>query len=297
VIRQRTVLILGAGASASYGFPLGPGLVDEICHKLLNDSLQREIVWLRAYRYSQNDIKTFAENLRASRRYSIDTFLQHRPEFLEIGKAAIACMLLPKEKVNTYPNEDDWYRYLFHAMSANWGDIENNQLRVLTYNYDRSFEHFFFNHLQNAYGKSDDECIQKLKAIPIVHMHGQMGALFPINPSGIPYGHEVNPDVLIQCMKNINLAFEQISGPHIEEARSWIAWAERVIFLGFGFDVQNMSRIKDDHLWKNKSLIWGTGYGLSDKERRIIRGFLSRGIQLEPMKTLEFLREKAFLIE
>jgi hypothetical protein len=44
-----------------------------------------------------------------------------------------------------------WYEKLFQLM-ADGGDFGNNQLSVVTFNYDRSFEAFIFTALQNLYG-------------------------------------------------------------------------------------------------------------------------------------------------
>src|SRR5206468_11122318 len=96
MIRKPTVLVLGAGASHDYGFPLGYPLVTQICHGLSNPN---EDISKRLYgcAFTADNVESFRRALELSAQLSIDTFLENRPEFLEVGKAAIACCLIPCE--------------------------------------------------------------------------------------------------------------------------------------------------------------------------------------------------------
>jgi hypothetical protein len=64
------------------------------------------------------------------------------------------------------------------------------------FNYDRSLEHFLFTALKYSSGKSDDECAGKLKTIPIIHLHGDLGAL-PHTGAALarPYNSNISPEV------------------------------------------------------------------------------------------------------
>jgi hypothetical protein len=86
-------------------------------------------------------LKDFAAKLRDSGRDSVDAFLEHNPNFLDVGKPSIAATLIPHEDPDAI-QDGDWYRNLFNAMNAPFAEFENNKLAVITYNYDRSLEFY-----------------------------------------------------------------------------------------------------------------------------------------------------------
>src|SRR5258708_38955318 len=72
-----------------------------------------------------------------------------------------------------------WYEYLFNQLNTQFEDFGRNQLKILTFNYDRSLEHFLFTALKNASGTSVGDCAGKLKTMQIIHLHGDLGPLPP----------------------------------------------------------------------------------------------------------------------
>lgn len=95
MISRQTVFVLGAGASYPYGFPTGEELVGEII------GLTRSERTLDAFLYNgcvDSDVKRFAHDLADSDAPSVDAFLEHRRDFLKIGKLAICLSLIPKEQ-------------------------------------------------------------------------------------------------------------------------------------------------------------------------------------------------------
>jgi len=89
----KTVLVLGAGASAPYGFPSGQKLCDIIKVDLnrTQDELDRMGVHKRSY-------DMFRQQLQRAGRSSVDAFLESRPDLIGQGRLAIALALLPCEK-------------------------------------------------------------------------------------------------------------------------------------------------------------------------------------------------------
>src|SRR5262245_18271949 len=100
-----TVLVLGAGASRPYGFPLGQELKEGICGMIGN--------WLEGTRQSPDlaeliskhgftrDIQeTFFRALSTSPRNSIDAFLEIRTEFRDLGKTWIAAIIAHTESAS-----------------------------------------------------------------------------------------------------------------------------------------------------------------------------------------------------
>ena len=87
-----TVFVLGAGVSHPYGFPLGQELVESIV-RLDRDLFVKDT----GGRYPSNMVKGLQNALARSGMRSIDRFLQNRSDYLEVGKAAIASVLMPLE--------------------------------------------------------------------------------------------------------------------------------------------------------------------------------------------------------
>jgi hypothetical protein len=65
--------------------------------------------------------------------------------------------LIPYEKYEAFQpiSKPSWYETLFQLM-VEGGPFEDNPLSVITFNYDRSLEAFFFRALQNLFGLPPD---------------------------------------------------------------------------------------------------------------------------------------------
>src|SRR5215472_7632129 len=211
MITNPTVLVLGAGASADYGFPLGYTLVVQICAGLssVDSNLYKQLL---SCGFTTDEIEGFRKAFELSGQLSIDTFLEHRPEFLDIGKATIACCLIPSEdETNFYRRSGRyrWYEYLFSRMTATKEEFSRNQLSVLTFNYDRSLEHFLYLALTNSFGLQVGEVAQLLKSIPIVHLYGKLGELPYLYSEGSrDYGQQISRYIVHLCIKAIKIVHE-----------------------------------------------------------------------------------------
>src|SRR5258708_823314 len=92
MLERRTVFILGAGASAPYGFPIGSELVCEIVKGLAAEGTLRDQL-LRA-EFRAGDLDEFRDRLRVAGGTSIDFFLEDQhDDVVAIGKAAIAVQI------------------------------------------------------------------------------------------------------------------------------------------------------------------------------------------------------------
>ena len=80
---------------------------------------------------------------------SVDALIEHRPEFLEVGKAAMARVLLSKERHDALFDqkegdiEGDWMGLLFRYMAGPLEDFGRNAVSFVTFNYDRLIELFY----------------------------------------------------------------------------------------------------------------------------------------------------------
>jgi hypothetical protein len=243
MIDKSTVLVLGAGASCAYGLPLGW----ELRNRLLEMSVE-SLLTLPSGRQGVpiELIHQFNSAFRLSQWLSIDAFLAHRPEFIELGKHAIAAVLLPAERaervLHSEPS-DHWYRYLAHRMDTSWDRLTDNKVSFVTFNYDRSLELFLETTFINRYGKAENEVRERLKAFPLIHVYGQLGSLDPDSPSFVHYGDTSARAVKIAADGLRIIPEGRDESPEFEAARALLDAAERICFLGFGFDEMNVKRL------------------------------------------------------
>ena len=248
MLKQQTVFVLGAGSSYPYGLPLGSELSASICTSETITALSQG-----SSAHGPVDVKTFIRAFEKSGQPSIDAFLERRSHFDEIGKRAIAYYLCTKEKPEklfSYDTTDNWYRALWREMTVDCGTIDSAAARVsfVTFNYDRSLEHFLFTAGKNTFDKVDDErALQFVKKIPIVHAYGSLGEFdYRLDPAfgRRPYEATNDPMHLSIAANGIRIIPEgRTNGKPFEAARKLLEHAETICFLGFGFDQANIDRL------------------------------------------------------
>ena len=119
MITEPTVLVLGAGASYPYGYPLGAKLYYQVVSSLCPFGINNMRQFLDPI-YGSAQVHEFGEALRRSGIEAVDAFLEHNEQFLDIGRSAIAYAIARREDENTLfpdaPNEKHWYRFLFNCL-------------------------------------------------------------------------------------------------------------------------------------------------------------------------------------
>jgi hypothetical protein len=252
MIKNRTVLILGAGASKPYGFPLGQELRDEVIRAIRrkNQNPWASLANLLAYSsmfgnlgIPERDYSKFARDLAESGFPSVDAFLENRDKWLEIGKAAMALCLLRTEaraKMKLFPPDqprDHWYECLWEKLRApSWEAFKKNPISIVTFNYERSLEHYLVRLVCNNYRLFPDEVAN---ALPIVHVHGSLGRY-----TRQPFGDEISLVKLRLAASSIRVVHEQATERTLfPRARSLIRRAKVVLFIGFGYHEQNMAKL------------------------------------------------------
>jgi len=306
-----TALVLGAGASRPYGFPTGKQLVEDIC-QYFPDFFEG----LNEYSSTPSERRAKAEDLvrrlQDSACVSIDEFLADHAmdaELVHVGKIAIARSLLPREDDGKFRGTKDWYELLIHS----WCN-EPVKLGVITFNYDRSFEHRFWSALVARFCESDAKdhmVIPETQTIVVKHVHGQFGELpwQACDGRGVPYGIAPNEDLgrkVMQAANQLRLMFEPPSRAASAAAGHILVRASRVFFLGFGYDQRNLARIIPT--WEQETLqrdatIAGTAYGLTCKEAQraelVLRQWAGDGwhgeVEIVDKKCLEAIRERDWL--
>lgn len=308
MIKRRTVLVLGAGTSASYGFPLGGELVDQAI-KLLNPNAHQSEQYeqLQAAGCSKKDLTAFRNRLREARPPSIDVFLRRRPEFNVIGKRVIAALLIPKENEKVLRPQvrddevlDDWLPYFFERIIGHSkGDLRLNNLTVVSFNFDRLFEWALFATLQRAYDLSDAETGRLVSHVRVVHVYGSLGPpawLDHNRPNARYFEPTLDAHTIDACANSIGIIGDEIDDTCRRAVEDALRLCEQVCFLGFSYHEMNVSWLRARGL--NKQKMFGTALNMELGERSLPMAMLP-GITLghEHYKTLFYLRHSPLIHE
>lgn len=270
MIKQKTVFVLGSGASFPYGFPLGRGLRDLVCNTPTNKE-NRTARAIADAGYNLNDMMEFVNTLKHSGYTSVDWFLEDRREYIQIGKVAIAACLIPFENPSRlFPPQapaDHWYELLLNIMTSPIEEFCDNELSIISFNYDRSLEYYFLRVLETRLN-SEEKAVDLLSSFKIVHVHGSLGELMPTSDKMRHYNHTMSPESIKIASNNIIIVGEAIDdSKEFEEARILLGNTERIDFLGFGYHQESVRRLGifnepwDDEK-RNKIRVGGTSHSI-----------------------------------
>jgi hypothetical protein len=310
MIRRPTVLILGAGASTEYEFPVGRSLLLQIVHELRGPSPFQFV--MKACGFNDELIKQFCRELSDSNQPSVDAFLeQHKDntDYERLGKAAIAASLIRCEDRPVFSNRDQLklYEYIWHRASATPSIYASNALSVLTFNYDRSFEEFLRRSLSASHPEFRDKgsAFQvALSSFPVMHLYGSLGSLYEAHDSYLKYGggpdHPALPPTILAAAERIKLYHQAtFEGGSFGQIQTCIDVAETICFLGFGFYPINIKLLQACGLGKNdKTRLYASAFGLTPAEQQAAREALKIQIDFahESYKCLEALRHLPVLV-
>jgi hypothetical protein len=323
MITEKTVFVLGAGASFPYRYPIGEALKTNIC----NGQLFKKIALIKNHipPEDKHDIKTetfvalankLVDRLKQSPD-SIDLFLYSNPELSNIGKMAILLNIFHAERESISITEcvdgGDWYSRIFYEMRRGFTDPTNciefgdNNVVFITFNYDRSLEHFFYNGLINSFEKnSQKEILETLNKIPIHHVYGKIAPFVwedigDINTIAIDhlksvtwerFHKSINFKTLFGLKDNIKTIYER-QQMNYDVVHDYLKDAKRVFFLGFGFADENMAIFRNIKFNKLPKIIATTlGLETVDTERAkqaIIKSFNIQNPKMVETKDMDCL--------
>ncbi len=318
-IIEKTVILLGAGASNPYGFPTGNELIKNILgheergrfyfdkkfgtEQILGfDSLDHLFEILNVTDKAEQDdwrkrlenfpttcidgnqfrfFRNFIEGLKLYRNSQIDYFLRSHSQYQEFGKIMIARSILAAEhtpqqnivKGGLEPKED-WIGTFFAILiqkvrtPQDLKTISQN-LTIITFNYDLLFEYYL-----DQFCRGDDEWGKALeefkKDLRIIHIYGKLGRFdwesennlkkiydeeifksFAVRASEKQFGF-LRDDINCSQINDLASGIKVIGGSkhqeadlkHVKLASGAIAGAEKIFFLGFGFDHNNLTLLR-----------------------------------------------------
>ena len=280
MIQKRTVFVLGAGASMPYGFPSGPRLRHEICTQTLAPGDEGHKI-LMEMGHSYDEVEQCRIARSRSWASSIDMFIASRDDYADVAKAAIALTIAAYERDEELFFADpkgDWFRYLWRFLhNPNGEPLPKDRVSFVTFNYDRTLEHSLANAIK--YAKRVEDVTSDL--LPeIVHVYGSLGK-YPFQDISGPkreFATRSDAKNIKQSRRSINVISDKTTSSRFPaQAKDLLEKAEQVIFLGFGYDEDNLRvlrLLKDDSCLHDDCKVYGTGLGFSMNEHNWVQKLL-----------------------
>ena len=239
----RFTLILGAGASADFGFPLGDGLRENIARDLdikfddfgqrlksgsyeIVDAL-REVVRDKDGRSGDiNPHRKAAVQISEAMPYSssIDEYIERHSDNelkAQCAKLAIGKAILEKERSSSLygdprnPSIDplrnasntwlaSFLRDITRGLPKARVGVALQEFSIINFNYDRCLEHFVYHWLCRIYEFQPSEAADVVQSMSIFHPYGKLGDLpFESPNSHIAFGEQVDRRALLLMMGRI----------------------------------------------------------------------------------------------
>lgn len=300
MIKWSTLFILGAGASKDLGYPTGAELTASIVGDFGNFGDQERIKYCQRARgtfinkisqdaFFLRDFNEFILEFKDSGVDSIDSFLTSRGErFKDIGRKTIAGLIWAFETQahSQLFRLGSWYRYLFGIMCEGCKDFsnfkENNKIRVITFNYDVSFELFLMMACKNNWGISWQEAESILEVIKVDHVHGKVAGRSNEGNSyfrklidmGMNYSPALPVHDIPRIAEGIRIYSEEDTSTNCQIKMTY----NDIYALGFGFLPENVGKLFPDFskignidLGGGK-IIYSTCFDMLEGEMNVING-------------------------
>src|SRR5205085_988700 len=96
---------------------------------------------------------------------------------------------------------------------------------------------------------------------------GQLGLSSPFGESGRKFGLGAGVDLIRECAQGLQIQSpDRAAGGAVDSANELLAEADRICFLGFGYDPINCERLRPGLAGGGSKTIFGTAYGLEGAE-------------------------------
>ena len=226
---------------------------------------------------------------------SIDSLLESRTDLLDVGKVALACALLPRERSTAdtlFPSSGDWIGYLFNRVIGSNFEGARERISFVTFNYDRLLEHRLTQYIAATLQVDLQAAWELAQTFEIIHVYGQLGPYspdaeegrvhWPILDMGDNLAHTVLADEsrVRLAVEGIRLVHErQDRTDNVRRAQRAVASASLLWFLGFGYDHTNLSRLRATLGSRTTgSPVFGSTLGLYPGEVKLARAAISKFI-------------------
>ncbi len=232
---------------------------------------------------------------------SIDNFLDAHSgdEFITfVGKLGIAASILKAERTskihidrsNAYNRVDfrgtkDIWHNLFCRMAT--AEMKRGNLQgifenvvIVTFNYDRCIEHYVSEWLATYFVIPAADAQAITSTLQIYHPYGRIGELpwQRSDANGLDFGADASGEVLIEAAQQLRTFTERASDFNmINEMKSHLTIADKIIYLGFSFGPMNMELMRPSGKSAARTVL-ATCLGVSEPNRRRIDSLILKTV-------------------
>lgn len=330
MIRSKTTIIVGAGASAELQMPSGLELIGRVAQgfdfsRFGTEMQSRDSVMLGQYLSklgsrlgsSEEKLTQAADRIRIACKLcsSIDNLLEQYsddPLITACAKLAVVHYISQAEAKSILrltprvPGDlpvqgaDNWLYQLAMLVTSgvSRSRVEKcfDDLTIISFNYDRSIEHFMPHALVMAYGMSLKEAQQLVNLkLHVIHPYGTIGRL-PWQGGDQPDSEWATerPWNIHNLASNIRTASEaQRDQMSLRTIRAAVSNAKRLVFLGFGFQPQNIDLLIDYGLSHDPEVM-ATTWEMSPLIKDMVLRMLRRKTGIEKDELIMMVDQRAF---
>jgi hypothetical protein len=176
------------------------------------------------------------------------------------------------DKPASFRDNDDWYRYIVEQLTRDCRDspdLTRNPVRFITFNYDMSLEDQLYRRLSGMTRFAKNDVSGFLDNGRIIHVYGKIGSGIGMRtPEKAIFGPLGNNRPLdatdpalhaflvaaigaAASIQTIDPIDKELNADALTSARTSIAEAKTICFLGYGFDDNNNRRLNIKHGLRN----------------------------------------------
>lgn len=315
MIEKSTLFILGAGASNPYGYPTARQLRTFIVNNFIIEYINKfhggNMEALPSDPALKEKSKLIIE-FDKSRTKSIDLFLARNKQYYEQGRGIISFSIAFHELKSKFGEElseeekkHDWYFELFDRLTGDISDpnklesINENKIKFLTFNYDRSLDQFLFESLFYSFSSRRDIIRDLVLKFDVTHVYGKLAKLDWENAVlKFKYKDKELLDYSDELSGNINIVYDK-NGNNFNGENEFYQEFESIFFLGFGYAKENFEAIGLNNVLGKNQRVYGTALNYTDTERLMISaqirrlnpGLLEHHIYIKNLDSLGLIRE------
>lgn len=145
--------------------------------------------------------------------------------------------------------------------------MKSSPFRIVTFNYDRSIEYFFYTRFMSRLNLNQVEAANLMKYIYRVHVHGLLGNPHFESSDGRPYTPAMSPE-MVGKLRDEGIKVADEATPYLKG----FAWAleqikanEIICFLGFAYaemNLRNLGLLDENATWLSHKRLYGSAYEL-----------------------------------
>ncbi len=281
MLKDKTLFVVGAGASADYGLPVGKELQQKILNLLKTfpgDPLSAEGRAENAlHHFAGQTNRSISQLLGKAREVagalaqasSIDSYIenhQHDEDIALLGKLGIAACLLDSEArcpLYLQPTQTSGalhYDILSHSWLGQLFQIlvegHNKQTMpamfedasFVVFNYDRCIQQYFRHAVSNYFRIPLSEADQIVARCSIYHPYGSLGS--DLNGRITPFGGRdrmgtIPAQLLVKVAQGLRTYSEYVEdSAQVQATANALSEVSTVVYLGFAFHRQNVRLLK-----------------------------------------------------